>query len=216
MSFFPWLMGLLFPEKCPFCQRILEDEYLLCEKCLEEIKENENRERQWYIGQELCCIAPFRYGNKIEEAVIRYKFSGARYYAPCFGSFMADMLEDTSSYDVVTWVPLHRKKLRKRGYNQAKLLAYVVAEETGIEVVSLLEKWKENQQQSTIEDDQTRRENTEGVYRMLSTEFEIENKRILLVDDIITTGSTLLSCQNVLIQAGAKSVTCLGFARSRK
>lgn len=216
MSLISYLLDLLFPPKCPFCRKLLDRKQLYCAACEQELPRLLEEECHWVIDGHLKCVTPFWYKEPVDEAIRRFKFHNARYYDRCFGQLMASKIEESDHFDVITWVPMLKKKQKKRGYNQAQLLAKVLSEETGIKTQLYLEKWKENAAQSTIHDDEARRGNTEGVYRMLEPDATLSNLRILLVDDVITTGSTLLACKKVLKEAGAAEVYCIGLARARK
>jgi ComF family protein len=117
------------------------------------------------------------------------------------------------NWELVTWAPLSKKRLRKRGYDQAKLLAEQVSKALQIPLVSTLEKMRDTKAQSTLGAEQ-RRENVKNVYR-LAKGCSVTGKRILLVDDILTTGSTLSACAKVLLEGGAERVDCAALARSR-
>lgn len=211
-----WILDLLFPHKCPFCKKIVEEYPDTCEDCWENLPWTSGEEISFQVRESISCLAPLWYRGEVPDAVKRYKFHGAKYNHQCFGELMAEVVEHPEQYDVISWVPLAAKRFRSRGYNQAELLALVVAEETEIRPLPLLEKWKDNQAQAEIEDDDLRGENTKDVYRLCDSEVDVKNLRILLVDDVITTGNTVSSCINVLKDAGAKEVTCLSLARSRR
>jgi predicted amidophosphoribosyltransferase len=117
--------------------------------------------------------------------------------------------EDT--FDLITWVPISRIRRLRRGYDQVELLAYAVCAELGVEPVSTLRKIRHNRAQSGIVGQAHRRANVLGVYTAVEPEKFID-KRILLLDDIITTGATISECARVLLTAGAKEVHCAAVA----
>lgn len=205
---FGWLMNFFFPLKCPFCGNIVEDEIQHCQQChLPWAKE-------FFLAEgRLWCYTPFWYEDAVKKAILRYKFSGLKQYAPVFGQFMADSPFREMTFDVITWVPLSGKRRRKRGYNQAELLARIVAAEFGTEAKPCLEKIKDTVAQSSLDSAKERKENAENVYALCGD--SVEGLAVLLIDDVITTGATLLSCNQVLQQGGAKMVACLGFARAK-
>ena len=122
--------------------------------------------------------------------------------------------EHGGEYDRVSWVPLSRRRLRERGYDQARLLAVEVSRRTGIPCERLLRKIRSNPAQSGIGGPAKRRMNVAGVYRACAAEITA-GRRILLVDDIVTTGATLSECASVLTGAGAKEVLALTLASTR-
>ena len=110
-------------------------------------------------------------------------------------------------------MPLHPEKKRRRGYDQAELLARRVGEVSGIAVVPALEKIRATGTQSHLNDGAERRANVEGAYRALP-ELDLTGKRVVLVDDVFTTGSTMGQCAACLRGAGAERVVGLTFAQA--
>lgn len=211
------LLDLCFPIKCPFCNTLISSQVHLCAQCEKEIMPAvTSTPQRWELQDGITCLAPLWYSPQVQEGILRYKFQGAKHYYLCFGELMSQVVEDSMDFDYITFVPLSKKRKKFRGFNQAELLARVVAENKSLELVPLLEKHKHNKAQSSIEDDSSRAENTKDVYRVLTTAPSIENKHILLVDDVITTGATIVSCVRELQAVGARQVTCLSFARARK
>ena len=123
--------------------------------------------------------------------------------------------EYPQGFDVVTWIPISRIRKLRRGYDQVELLARAVARELDMEPVPTLRKIRNNRQQSRIRDAAKRRANVLGVYRVTDPE-SIRGKRVLLLDDIITTGATASEAARVLLTNGAKEVHCAAVAASRK
>lgn len=214
MPWLEWFLDLLFPPKCHFCQKIVGSEELVCDECWENFPwTDSNGDENWMLQSRMQCLAPLWYRGNVPDAVVRLKFSGARHYAPCFATLMAEVVPKPERYDLVSWVPLAKERYRERGYNQAELIAREVAEVLDLETYGLLYKWKNTAAQTSIEDDYQRGKNVEDAYEMLDV--SVENLHILLVDDVITTGSTFWECKKILLEAGASQVTCLALARSR-
>ena len=123
--------------------------------------------------------------------------------------------EFPEGFDVLTWVPVSRLRRFRRGYDQVELIARSVGRELGMIPVPVLQKIRHNRPQSRIQDDAGRRANVLGAYRLKESQ-QISGKRILLLDDIFTTGSTVGECARVLRTAGAKEVHCAAIAAARK
>ena len=117
----------------------------------------------------------------------------------------------TGKYDLISWVPLSEKRLRERGYDQAMLLALAAALELDDVAVETLRKNRNTAPQSGTESADERRANISGAYEVIDSEL-VRGKRILLIDDIITTGSTLSECARTLMLAGAEGVVCAAVA----
>ncbi|MFI3252739.1 MAG: phosphoribosyltransferase family protein [Eubacteriales bacterium] len=209
------ILDLIFPPKCPFCRKILPHFQAECTECtLPETKDTGDTIFQTRDG--LTCVSPLWYQDTVATAIKRYKFSGAKHYAPCFAAMMANATENMGEFDYVTWVPLAKVRQRSRGYNQAELLAREVTKQKGFVPESLLEKIKNNPAQTSLKSDEEREENTKDVYQLKKIVPELQNTRILLVDDVVTTGSSLYASGKILLEAGVKELVCLTFARSRK
>ncbi len=198
------LLDLFFPPKCAVCGRVgVHGVCAACEKALPRM-ETALREGAGF-GK---CAVPLRYEGTAREALLRFKFRGAQSAAEGLGALLAQCAAEElgGQFDVVTWAPVSDKRRRQRGYDQAYLLARAAAKTWGAEPVFLLRKRRDNPQQSGLGAAE-RRGNVVGVYEAVDPE-KTENARVLLVDDIITTGSTLAECARVLRAAGAQSVVC--------
>ena len=202
------LMNLIFPPKCILCGNILEKEDTdLCRRC---------RVESPWCGQ---CTAKFSfldswtavwyYKGYIRRSLLRYKFYRARHYASGYGKLLAMKIQQEypDGFDLLTWVPISAWRKFTRGYDQMELLAKAVAKELGMEPVSTLKKFRNNRPQSRIHGQAQRRANVLGVYRPVDPQ-NLKDCRILLLDDIVTTGATAGECARVLLTAGAKEVHC--------
>ena len=214
MNLFRALLDLLYPPRCPFCGRILErGEDRMCALCQRELPRTDG------LGPapEGCdvCLSPLYYRGGVRRAVHRFKFKGGADLSGLFGELMARCLSGRRDgrLDLVTWVPLHPKHKKRRGYDQAELLACRVAGLRGIPAVATLEKVRITGTQSQQSTEADRRANVKGAYRAL-TGLDLTGKRVVLVDDVVTTGSTLAECAACLHSAGAAAVVGLTFARA--
>ena len=204
------LLNLFFPPKCPFCRRILR-EASHCPHCAKTLPWNEEPLRRG-SGYGVCAV-PLRYEGAVREAILRYKFQGCCAGVPLFARLMTQCVAEelSGAFDCITWVPVSRKRRRRRGFDQSELLAQAMAQYWGTTAQAMLEKYVDNPPQSSLKEASTRRGNVLGVYRP-KPEAEIAGKRILLVDDIVTTGATLTACAEELRLAGADAVVCCALA----
>lgn len=201
-------LNLLFPRKCVLCARLLEkDETDLCRSCRVDSPMCLKDSRKFSYLDSWTAI--WYYKGYIRSSILRFKFHRARHYAPVYGRLLAMRLmnEYPDGFDMLTWVPISRARKLTRGYDQVELLAEAVGAELGMKPVRLLRKIRNNRPQSGITGQAKRRANVLGVYRLIP-EARIEGKRILLLDDVITTGATAGECARVLLTAGAKEVHC--------
>ena len=157
------------------------------------------------------------YEGDVRSSIIRYKFHGRRHYASAYGRILAMKLQSKllDDFDILTWVPVAPLRRLKRGYDQVELLAKAVGTELSVTPTKTLRKIRNTPPQSRIRDAAHRRANVLGAYRAFQPE-AIRGKRILLLDDILTTGATAGEAARVLLTAGASEVHCAAIAAARK
>lgn len=216
MSLKTAILDLLFPPKCPFCGELLDrgtDGF--CGDCQRELPWLAGREAEQTFEFVELCVSPLRYQERVRKAIHRYKFQGRRCYAAVFGGLMAQCAGDhfSAPFDLVCWAPLSAKRRRKRGYDQAELLALEVGRVLGVPAVRLLDKLRDNPAQSGLNDPAARRANVLGAYAPAG-KTDLTGKRVLLCDDVATSGATLSECARVLRQMGAEAVCAVTFARA--
>jgi len=214
MGFLSSVLDLLFPPKCVFCRKVLsKGEHGLCASCNESLPFTDDFGKQDGEFYDFC-IAPLYYKDFVRKSILRYKFSGASAYAETYGRLLAKCIRECpdAKYDIITWVPLSTKRERSRGYDQAMLLALATALELDDVAVETLKKHKDVQAQSELGGKDERSANISGAYEVTDTEL-IAGKRVLIIDDVVTTGSTLNECAKKLLSAGASSVICAALAR---
>ena len=215
MSLLSSLLDLLFPPKCPFCGRVL-DVPGICDACRRELPWTEGDEALRRLPDGLRCAAPLWYEGLAREGLHRFKFQGMSSAAGPLGELVARCAAEQFSgeFDTVTWVPVSRRRLRQRGYDQARLLAERACRLWDTAPEQLLCKTVHNPAQSGLKDAGARRDNVRNVY-VPADPSRIRERRILLVDDICTTGATLSACARVLREAGAADVVCAAAALTR-
>ena len=215
MNCFEKFLNLLFPPKCPFCARV-QDSVGICIACQRDLPWTRESESRWDGPGGLHCAAPLWYENGARKGLLHLKFRGDSAAAEPMGELIARCAAEhfSGGFDTVTWVPVSRKRLRERGYDQAELLARAACRQWETQPEQLLRKTVDTQPQSTLADAAARRANVLGVYEPVKGA-RIEGRRILLVDDIHTTGATLEECIRVLKDAGAAEVVCVVAAKTR-
>lgn len=212
MKLWDALLNLVFPVKCPFCGRV-EDLPGICPACEAALSRTEGGDALLELDGGLLCAAPLWYKDTVRAGLLRLKFQGAAAVADILGELIAQCAAEQfpGMFDVVTWAPVSGRRLRKRGYDQAQLLAESACRAWATRPERLLRKVRDNPAQSGLESAGDRRKNVQGVYAAMGSP---AGKRILLIDDICTTGSTLRACAEVLMEAGAASVLCAAAART--
>ncbi len=218
MKLWDAILDLLYPPKCAFCGKILPNHrHGACEKCLDALEFTPTggvKRGDFYTS----CVSPLWYENEVRDSILRYKFYGCAVYSGVYGQILATRIEAefAGKYDLLSWVPLHRRRERMRGYDQSHLLAEEAGSRLGMPAVRLLEKHRATKQQSRLARPEQRRANISGAYRLHGSAELLRGKRVLLIDDILTTGATLSECSRVLRSAGAAEVLCATLARTRK
>ena len=197
---------LLFPPKCVLCRAVLaEEETDLCRGCREsQMEYTGSKNKLSFLAQ---WTGLWYYKENVRQSILRYKFCGRRSYGESYGRLLAMKLqkEGLDDTDLLSWVPISRQRKRSRGYDQSQLLAAAVAKELGMQEVATLRKICNTKPQSTMGSAAHRRANILGAYSVIDPSL-IAGKRILLLDDIITTGATASECARTLLTAGAKEV----------
>lgn len=216
MNIYHWLMELLFPPKCVLCGALLQSgETDLCRSCRTDAPEYPNHKIKLQFLDSFAAV--WYYEGNVRGSLLRYKFRNARSYSVSYGKILAMKLlnEYPDGFDLLTWVPVSRLRKLRRGYDQVELLAKAVGSELGMTPVPTLKKIRNNRPQSRQKDAAARRANVLGAYRIVG-DAQIAGKRILLLDDILTTGATAGECARMLLSAGAKEVHCAAIAAARK
>ena len=217
MGFTSCLLALLFPPKCVFCRDVLlQKGAYFCSACGDSLPfcpdEAVSQAGDFYV----CCVTPLFYERQVQDSIHRYKFQHARGYRRTYAPLMAACVSEhvTVPYDLITWAPVSQKRLRKRGYDQAEILAKELAPYLDKPCTSTLRKARHAPPQSSLEGGlDVRRANIAGAYEVPDVS-RVLGKRILLVDDVLTTGSTLSECARMLLLAGAVEVSCVALARA--
>ena len=148
-------------------------------------------------------ISPFAYHGEVAGLINRFK-DGKAYLAITLGEYMADKAKVAGEVDAVAFVPQEEKRKRARGYDQAELLAEEIANRLSLPLITPLTCLGKKEQQKELSIAE-RIKNVEGMYRVTDRKV-VKDKRILLVDDIMTTGATGSECASRLKRAGAKAV----------
>lgn len=212
---------VLYPRRCACCSRVIPAEKELCAFCearLPRLPEPVCRRCGQARAECLCShgprplywdgfCAPFYYRDVAAQGIRQMKFRGRADGAVFFAGEMAQTLRRVfpkENLDAVCYVPMTKRKQRERGYNQAALLAKHLAEELQLPLLHSLVKTRDNRIQHKLKFPE-RQENVRGIYACRES---LTGKRILLVDDIKTTGFTLNACAEALKAAGARRVVC--------
>ena len=203
------LLDLFFPPKCMFCGALIErSSMVICNDCmLSELPEVERELPKVPYFEK--SVATFWYEEPVIGSILRFKFHGMTTYGQQFAVWLSGTIRDKldGQYDLISWVPCSKRRRWSRGFDQAELLAKTVAEQLGAEAVRTLYKVKHNPKQSRTKGAARRKANVLGAYRACEPE-RFQGKRILLIDDVLTTGATLSECGKTLLMAGSGQLVC--------
>lgn len=206
------MLSFLFPQKCIFCGRLLKKgEMDLCSDCRSNAPVFTGSKTKIPFVAHWCAM--WYYNDSVRRCIHKYKFFNKRSYCIAFGRLLAmkALTEGFAGYDMVTWVPTSFLRKLRRGYDQSELLAKAIGNELGIKHQRTLHKIRNNPPQSKLKGHSGRRANVLGVYTPCHPE-KFAGKRILLVDDVVTTGSTASECARILMTSGAAEVNLIAIA----
>jgi len=229
-------VNLIYPRSCAVCKKSLgsSEECAVCAPCVSRITTHPKpycrlcgktvpdrgglcadcrRQNPSFAMARSACL----YEGALKELIHLFKYNNRRSLAGLFSRYMIDFLKDdhalTEGAGLITFVPLQRKRRCERGFNQSRLLASNIAAAVGLGLADCLDKKKATRNQNELPRSD-RLQNVKGAFRVRSgREALIQDQAILLIDDVMTTGSTLDECSRVLLDAGAKEVRCLTLAR---
>ena len=200
------LVSVFFPQRCACCGREIVPSALFCPECLAALPKTVY-ERSAVGG--FLCSAALLYEEPYSTALKRFKFhskpGGLRGFAYLTVKAARERFAG-KDFDAVTCVPMTRLAVFKRGYNQSEELARACAKLMALPFEPVLEKYRSNAPQRTLNRSQ-RAKNVRGVFRIRKSH-SVTGKRYLLIDDVITTGSTLGECARVLKTGGCSEVCC--------
>ncbi len=224
-------LDILFPDniKCVVCEKEINSptDKTFCDKCRESLPFINNHAcikcgSAMETDGKVCAycknnkrffdksISVFNYSPPVSFLIHSFKYKNARYLDHHFATLMAPKI--LGKFDGIAFVPLHKKKQAQRGYNQCELLCDELSKILNIPKITNLIR-VENTIAQTQLNRKLREENLSTCFAVLNAK-EIKDKKILLVDDVFTTGSTLNECSRVLKSAGASIVSCITIAHS--
>ena len=208
------LADLLFPPKCILCRRVLDSgEVDLCPDCRTDSEERPNGKLKLSFIDSWSAL--WYYEDNVRLSLLRYKFFGHRHLAAGYGRLLAiDLQRELEDYDILTWVPISTLRKLRRGYDQVELVAEAIGKEVQLLPVSTLKKIRHTRPQSKLKTIERRRANVLGAFAVKDPE-QLRGKRVLLLDDIVTTGATAGECARMLKLAGAKKVHLAAIAAAR-
>lgn len=221
------LFQLLFPTHCCCCDRMLVgDEHDLCLTCLshlpythdEVIPDNSTAQLFWgkFRFSNAMSLLVFQQGNATQKIVHQIKYYNQQHLAIVMGHMMGEALLRTKGFqsvDMLIPVPLHRRKERRRGYNQSELLCRGIAEVFAKDISKGNLIRTKNTESQTHKSPEERRENMKEVFHVKHPQ-ALEGKHLLLIDDVATTGATITSCCHELLKIPGVKISIATLAKA--
>lgn len=213
------ILDTVYPPVCGFCGKLCKD--YICKKCIIKIKQYEIKKKNNYTNKNMYfdeIYSIFRYEGTIRDLIIKYKFQNKPYL---YKTFSKIILKDEKAcsflkkYDIIIPVPIYKKRKQQRGYNQTELISKEISKNLNIKIEKdVLTKNINTKAQSRLSK-KDRKHNIKNAFKVKNLQ-KIENKNILIFDDIYTTGSTTNECAKVLKEAAIKKVGVLTIAKDYK
>lgn len=201
------LLELFFPPKCPYCNKSIRYDMTECLACRAGYPLDPRID---VTPKGDICIAPFTYEGIIAEALKNYKFRGSTFNSKSFSAAIVSAIRKTyykdMNFEIVTSVPMTNKRRKKRGFNQSELIARNAARLMDKPYEELLVRNVDTDFQHYLGREERIKHNKK--YYSLTDPEKVSGKKILLIDDVMTSGATLSSCSEVLKDAGAERVLC--------
>ena len=197
---------LIWPRRCVICHKLVGPKAdRLCPACAAAVPEPISGARRGTHYRRWASA--FWYEDDFRASILRFKFGGCRFYAQFYGPWLANAVTQRlgGDFDLLTYVAVSPLRRWRRGYDQSELLARALGKTLGMEPVSTLRKRSRVRPQSRTVGPEERQSNVRGAFRVRDPAV-VKGKRILLVDDVLTTGATVSEASRVLLEAGAKSV----------
>ena len=228
MKYFSDFINIVFPKYCLNCHsRLRKTEIVLCTNCADSLK---------FIEQKVCpkcgsflfektshncdfafdaARSVFQFDETLRNLIHHFKYEEMKKLGEFLGKYAADFLEKEhfAAADIIAPVPLHKVKKRARGFNQSEILTRHIAKIIDCEHIPELIQRKKFTQTQTKLSRQQREKNVKDAFNV-NAKYEVTNRKILLVDDVFTTGSTVNSISKVLKEAGASKIFVLTIARA--
>ena len=204
-------LAVFFPPKCPYCSKAIRYDQTECIVCRAGFPK---MPRIALLPTGEICIAPFTYNTNVRKAMLEYKFRGRKFNSESFASALAYAINTVytkdMTFEVITCVPMSSERKKVRGFNQSELIAKNAARILGKPFEQLLYRDKGAAVQHELSYHE-RINNKDNTFHAIHPE-KIKGRKILLIDDIMTSGMTLSACCGVLKENGADRILCSAVA----
>lgn len=208
------LRKLFFDKSCIHCKEpLILNEEVLCFTCKNDLKTFEMNEKTTLYAcnsiHSVISLYSYYRNSPVQSIISSFKYDGLKHVAVWIAHEIQER-NSFSSFDCISFVPMHRKKRKERGFNQAEEIAKQLSKITGVPMINLLYRSSHISSQ-TKESKYNRYKRSSQIYKSSSTPIK-DNSQVLLVDDVFTSGSTLISCANEIKRSHQVNITALTFA----
>ena len=198
------ILNIIYPieERCMVCD---EEGFIgICPSCKSRINKAKN---------EGSILSYGFYGGILKSLILKFKYVSNYNVGYLLANFLIEIIRESEiDIDIICYIPMIRKDERKRGFNQCKLIANEIGYNLNIPVSNCIKKVKHTKEQKKLTKEE-RIKNLIGAFEVTSNE-DIKNKRVLLIDDVMTTGATIGECTKILKKSGVKEIIVLTIAKS--
>ena len=223
------ILDIIFPKKCVLCaEESIETgkESFLCEQCQKDLPVMKHicaiEDLPVYEGKTLSVYCALRYTGTVKKGIVSMKYGDRPQVAEFLGYETYRVLAendkfkyDFGDFDLIVPIPATKEKINMRGYNQAELIAQSFSKETGIPVFADVISKNSNVESQSVLDFAARQKSVAGIYGIYNAS-PIMGKNVILLDDLLTTGATVIECAKILYRAGAKSVVAITASTGKK
>lgn len=197
------IIDIIFPKRCIICRQDGAD---ICQKCIKNAQ-------KYKIHHTNDGFYGYLYSMELRRLLINYKFNGKKSYINGLSKLFLERLkeENFDDFDVISYVPISRKRLRERGFNQSKLICEKICKAKGKKATKIFVK-KQNKRQASL----LKHAREENVRNKFLLKYDVKDKNVLIFDDVETTGATMREIEKTLKNAGAKRVVkCILFKNKK-
>ena len=198
------ILNIIYPieERCMVCD---EEGFIgICPSCKSRINKAKN---------EGSILSYGFYGGILKSLILKFKYESNYNVGYLLANFLIEIIRESEiDIDIICYIPMIRKDERKRGFNQCRLIANEIGYNLNIPVSNCIKKVKHTKEQKKLTKEE-RIKNLIGAFEVTSNE-DIKNKRVLLIDDVMTTGATIGECTKILKKSGVKEIIVLTIAKS--
>lgn len=201
-------------DKCILCEKELYNCNYICADCEKRIKFCNDPFDIKFNNIKITSYSVSYYSGTMMELVLKLKYKSNFRAGETIANYMIDLVKRKKlKFDFIAYIPMTKNAIKKRGYNQSRYLARIVSDNLNIPMIDCLKKIHQTEDQIGLNHDE-RWENMQKCFKFID-KINIKNKRILIIDDVITTGATTFYCAYELIKNGAEEITVLTGAKSK-